>query len=128
MMYEVLKACQYCGKIHDVTAVCDKKPQPKYYAKRKTRIDKFRSTARWQSVRLEVLERDKNLCRYCFPNAITVRSLEVHHIVPIKEAWDKRDDIDNLVTLCHFHHDLAEQGEISRTELLILAANPPVKI
>ena len=44
--------------------------------------------------------------------------LEVHHIVPIEEDYTKRLDSSNLITLCRYHHEMAEANEISKEELL----------
>lgn len=47
----------------------------------------------------------------------TTDALEVHHIEPIAEAWGSRLDWDNLITLCRAHHEMAEDGRISREAL-----------
>ena len=41
----------------------------------------------------------------------------MHHIISLEEDYNKRLDSDNLITLCRYHHELAEKGEISREEL-----------
>ena len=51
---------------------------------------------------------------------IETHDLEVHHIVPIKEDWNKRLDDSNLITLTRLVHEQAEDGTISREELLKL--------
>ena len=40
--------------------------------------------------------------------------LEVHHIVPLEEDESLAYDWANLITLCRYHHELAERGEIPR--------------
>ena len=45
----------------------------------------------------------------------------MHHIVPITDAWDDRLNDDNLITLCREHHEMAEQGKISRETLRLIA-------
>nr|WP_237068746.1 HNH endonuclease [Lysinibacillus sphaericus] len=54
--------------------------------------------------------------------------LEVHHIEPIANAWDKRLEDDNLISLCRYHHELAEKGTIPAKELknIILESTPQV--
>lgn len=47
--------------------------------------------------------------------------IEVHHIVPIHEDWDRRLDDDNLISLCAYHHKMADSGQIPRDELLAIA-------
>ena len=46
--------------------------------------------------------------------------LEVHHIIPIKENYELRLEDSNLITVCEYHHELAEQGTIPRGELLAI--------
>jgi len=43
--------------------------------------------------------------------------LEVHHIERIADAWDKRLEDNNLISLCRYHHELAEKGTIPAKEL-----------
>lgn len=47
-------------------------------------------------------------------NELTYKDLEVHHIVPLHEDFDRRLDDDNLISLCQYHHDMADSGVISR--------------
>ena len=47
----------------------------------------------------------------------------MHHIIPLEEDYNKRLDSDNLITLCRYHHELAEKGEISREELQEIIAD-----
>ena len=46
--------------------------------------------------------------------------LEVHHIEKVMKEIEKSFEIDNLISLCIFHHKQAEQGLISKQELLDL--------
>uniref|UniRef100_UPI0020BF65E9 HNH endonuclease n=1 Tax=Lysinibacillus sp. D4B2_S17 TaxID=2941225 RepID=UPI0020BF65E9 len=54
--------------------------------------------------------------------------LEVHHIEPIANAWDKRLEDNNLISLCRYHHELVEKGSIPAEELknIILESTPLV--
>lgn len=38
--------------------------------------------------------------------------------MPIKEDYELRLEDSNLITVCEYHHELAEQGTIPREELL----------
>jgi len=51
-------------------------------------------------------------------NQYTYDNLEVHHVVPLEENFDKKLDNDNLVTICEYHHEKAESGEIPRDVIL----------
>lgn len=53
------------------------------------------------------------------------RRLSAHHIIPLAEDYDRRLDDDNLITLCSYHHELAERGVIPRPLLLELARASP---
>ena len=116
----MLKSCQYCGKIHDSKIICSKKPQRKRY---KTEADKFRWTSNWQKKREEIKQRDLYLCQICIRELYNTKTkyntedLEVHHNIPINENYNKRLDNDNLITVCHYHHEMCESEEISREEV-----------
>lgn len=60
--------------------------------------------ARWQKRRLEVMQRDKFLCRIC-PTPEEGAFLNVHHLVyyPGRYAWEYDDT--ELLTLCAPCHD-----------------------
>ena len=97
-----------------------------------TEADKFRKSKRWTNKSIEVRQRDRYLCRVCEANLYNTvqqfnyNELDVHHIIPINEDYDKRLDNDNLITLCRFHHKLAEDGKIPREVLYSLINNPPL--
>ncbi len=119
----MLKSCKYCGRIHEENYICKFKPKRKDF-KDKNNIDKFRSTRKWTRKSLYIKERDSNLCQICIRNLYNTtltynyKDLQVHHIIPIREEWDKRLEDTNLITLCPYHHKLAEIGNIKRDELL----------
>ncbi len=114
----MLKICSVCGKIHDFNKVCRRKTTKKY-----TEANKFRKTYKWTEKSKYIKQRDNYLCQVCLLDKhntnykYTYRELEVHHIIPLEEDYNKRLDNDNLITLCRYHHELAEKGEISREEL-----------
>lgn len=121
----MLKSCSRCGKIHDFNKTCYKNRQVRGL----TDADKFRKTNKWHQKSLMIRERDKNLCRCCLANiydtyqTFNFNKLEVHHITPLEEDFNKRLDDDNLITLCCFHHKLADNNKISR-EILYKLVNP----
>ena len=142
----MLKACSRCGRIHPHTLPCPGRPGSEKNSKERfkyknprwnkkiTDAVRFRRTAAWQKKRLEVLERDRYLCKVCLTKKYLCsspadnRHLQVHHIVPIEEDAARKLDEDNLISLCPFHHRMAEEGEIPRAELFALANIPPGKI
>lgn len=123
----MLKSCPYCGRMHPVWYECPKKPKRKWYPKRRGQIERFRSTATWQKKREEVLTRDHYLCHVCLDadHRINNRGLSVHHITPLGKDFERRLDIDNLITLCSKHHDEAEHGLIPANRLRELAKTSP---
>lgn len=113
----MLKSCSYCGRIHKRGEVCPSKPKRK---KEPNRINKFRWSRKWANKRKQINKRDNHLCQICIRKLYNTTqqynftNIEVHHIVPIHEDWDKRLDDDNLICLCAYHHKMAEVGEIPR--------------
>ncbi len=114
----MLKTCTVCGKIHDFNKVCRRKKTQK-----NTEASKFRKTYKWTEKSKYIKQRDNYLCQVCLLDKYktnyryTYKDLEVHHIVSIEEDYNKRLDSDNLITLCRYHHEMAERGDISREEL-----------
>ncbi len=58
---------------------------------------------------------------YLTSKTLTYNALSVHHIVPLSEDPSRALDPTNLITLCPLHHELAEDGTISRAELSQIA-------
>lgn len=119
------KSCPKCGGIHLQGERC---PLAKRGTdKTKTADNKefvFRSSQAWKDMREVIKERDGYCCAYCRythdkinKDKFVTEGLSVHHIVPLKEGFDKRLDSENLITLCARCHARAEKGEISKDEL-----------
>ena len=127
----MLKACSRCGRIHERGFVC--MPRTTYKQERNSQADKFRNTSVWRQKSEDIKTRDMHLCRICLTKQYNTvlqynsRKLSVHHIVPLAEDYDKRLDDDNLITLCSYHHELAEHDRIPR-RLLRDLARVPVKL
>lgn len=118
----MLKSCKHCGSIHQRNYQCPSKP---VRVKQATHIDKFRWSKAWQRKRATIRDRDKHLCQLCMrrvPKRYTFDNIEVHHIIPIYEDWDRRLDEDNLICLCASCHKQAELRQVSR-ELLFDIVN-----
>jgi 5-methylcytosine-specific restriction endonuclease McrA len=109
--------CSRCGIVRR-GHICPHKTYRK--RERNSKADKFRSGNLWTAKSIEIRTRDRYLCRVCEANLYnTIRQynsegLEVHHIIPLAEDYNKRLDNDNLITLCNYHHKLAEDGHIPR--------------
>lgn len=108
-------------------------PRTAYKQERNSQVDKFRNTSAWRQKSEDIKTRDMHLCRICLTKQYNTvlqynsRKLSVHHIVPLAEDYDKRLDDDNLITLCSYHHELAEHDRIPR-RLLRDLARIPVKL
>lgn len=125
----MLKTCVYCGRLHDSKTVCEQKPKRGIYS-RSEKLCKFRNSSKWKRKREEIKKRDKNICIYCFfdkksSKKFNAVNLSVHHIDGLEEAYEKRLDNNNLVTLCRYHHELADAGKITKSELIELLKSTP---
>ncbi len=115
----MLKSCSRCGMIHDFNHNCYKNRQ----VRGASNADKFRTTYKWHKKSEEIRERDSHLCRVCLANIFNTNTiynfdkLEVHHIIPLEEDINKALDDDNLITLCCYHHKLADNKIIPRNIL-----------
>ena len=129
----VLRSCRYCGRIHDIKYICPKKPKKKR-KQYDTEAVEFRRTNAWKKKSLDIRERDHYLCQVCIRAAymtyrpLTHHDISVHHIIPISEDKDLALDDENLITLCAFHHELAESGQIPRSELQKIVQETTVHI
>lgn len=118
----MLKSCSRCGKIHEYNHTCYKYKQVRGYSD----ADRFRKTYKWHKMSEYIRTRDNHLCRCCIANIYNTHTqfnfdkLEVHHIVPLEEDLSRRLDEDNLITLCCYHHKLADSGTIPRNILVKL--------
>ena len=59
---------------------------------------------KWKRLRESVLSRDNYLCQDCLASNRLVAAEEVHHIIEVKEDWNKRYEEDNLISLCKSCH------------------------
>ena len=99
-----LKACDGCKcKIE-----LERKQNTKHYTKatyeRDSKYNKFYKSKVWNSVRQLAIIRDHALCKDCLAKNTITSYNTVHHIIPIKEDWSKKLDIDNLICLCESCH------------------------
>ncbi|NFH68860.1 HNH endonuclease [Clostridium botulinum] len=115
----MLVSCNKCGRIHERGFKC-KNNIKQVYAKRETLASRFRNTKVWRDKRKDIINRDKALCQICIRNLHNTlprqynNKVQVHHITPVSEDYDKRLDDDNLITLCTYHHSMAEHEQIER--------------
>lgn len=83
--------------------------QGEYNRYNKERTDReytdFYKSKEWLVVRAIALARDRYQCVMCRNKGIITKATMVHHIVPVKKDWNKRLDINNLMSLCDACHN-----------------------
>ena len=135
----MLKSCKHCGRIHDSKQICAQKAA---VCRRRKKDDteqiKFRNRNVWKKKREEVKARDHYMCQACLhkltengSSRINGENLSVHHIIPLVDDADREYALDDdwLITLCEYHHKLADAGAIKAKVLHEIAVanghNPP---
>jgi len=98
----------------------DRKDYHKHYdqTKRDQRAKIFYNSDAWLAVREEALIRDIYLCQECLRRKKITPADMVHHIVPLRDDWDKGLDLDNLESLCSACHNREhpEKGTAKKQE------------
>ena len=112
----MLKACSKCGKIHDKYFNCGAGALPK------TQEQKLRNKSKWHKKSEDIRNRSFNLCAICRElGEINYKNIEVHHIIKLREDPNLLLEDSNLISLCSFHHKLADKGAYSSEYLKELA-------
>lgn len=98
-----LKICNY-PRCNNLTkkSYCDKHNNYTYYNNKRSNDKemKFYRTKEWRDKRSEALKRDCYVCQRCGADATVV-----HHIVEVRQDYNKRLDIDNLESVCSSCHN-----------------------
>ena len=113
----MFKVCVRCGKIVPMDHKCNLSRTYK-----KTMVDKLRSKYNWTRKSMEIREKSNHLCAVCKDrNIISFGDTQVHHIEKLNDRPDLMFDNYNLITLCRYHHKLADNGRIDKGYLKKLA-------
>ena len=104
---------KYCDK-HKEDANKHHKTYDKYKRDRRS-MSLYHSVA-WRKLRRQALIRDEWLCQMCLKEGILTQAKIGDHIIPIKQDWDKRLDIDNIQSLCMSCHNKKTNEENKKTE------------
>ena len=110
-----LTECRYKGcysLTRNKNGYCDEHQE---YFKQKEN-ERFRNSAfnsfywskEWKKIRESALIRDNYLCQDCLKLGRITKATDVHHIIKLKIDYKKRNDIDNLVSLCKKCHKLRD--------------------
>ena len=117
--------CKYCGVVRRGHQCPHRKT---YHKKGNKKSDAFRKTKMWTNKSIEIRQRDRYLCQVCLRNLYNTldflnhKNVDVHHITPIEEDYNRRLDNDNLISLCRYHHKMADDGKIPRKVLYDIVA------
>ena len=56
------------------------------------------------------MEKDQRIDVYLYMTKGEIKNADtVHHIIPLRDEWEKRNDLDNLMSLNHETHSMIEQ-------------------
>lgn len=112
----IYRKCTECGKKVEYGTKCvceaDKdKQRYKTYAKNRmkdkeeARRQRFYSSDNWIRLRDTARSKFNGLCIMCLIKDNKVKSEDyVHHIHNTKDYWERRLELNNLITLCSSHH------------------------
>lgn len=84
-----------------------------YDKRREKNISDFYHSKRWQGIRLVALQRDNYLCQDCLKEKKITEAEHVHHTYEVKDNWERRFDIDILVSLCQPCHNRRHGGKVN---------------
>lgn len=99
-------------KARPATPVRDKRAsRRRYEAKRKAtpdlaKAERYRRSPAWARLRARVM-RDHPICQSCG----TCCASQVHHVVPIRQAYDRAFQQSNLMAVCSTCHAKLEREE-----------------
>lgn len=105
----IWKRCSRCGKRLPTGVTCDciKQRHKEYnqYSRDKTSADFYDSTD-WKKMRKRVMQIYDGMDLYLYETTGEVVAAEtVHHIEPLKDNWDKRLDVMNLIPVSASTHN-----------------------
>lgn len=107
------KRCSRCGKrIPSGTACPCVKARHKEYDRysRDKKSKQYYDSREWEKARASALDADEHIDVYLFMTEGRIEIADsVHHIIPLKEAWEERNSLGNLISLNHDTHSMIEQ-------------------
>ena len=118
------KLCSKCGAVVPLgETYCDNcKPQKKVTREEleiddseeaDARAEAFYCSKQWKLFRKGILARDHYLCVNCAAHGRLSVASDVHHIVRVKQDWNKRFDSSNCISLCKACHNRADRQGVS---------------
>lgn len=105
----IYKRCTRCGKKLPIGTKCEcMKARHKEYDRtsRDSARSAFYKSKEWQILREQAMEMYGGIDIYSYYVLGKIEKADmVHHIVPIEEDWNKRNDIDNLIPNTNSNHE-----------------------
>ncbi len=109
----IYKRCSRCGKRlpQGTSCGCLKQRHREYDRYSRDRKSKdFYNSREWLKKRADVMEIDDGIDVYVYmTTGEIVLADTVHHIIPLRDDWEKRLDETNLMSLNHDTHSIIEQ-------------------
>lgn len=108
----IYKRCGRCGKRIPSGSRCPcGKVRHKEYDRysRDKKSKQYYDSSEWSRSRAAALEADQNYDVYIFMTEGRILGADtVHHIIPLKEDWNQRNNMENLMSLHHDTHSFIE--------------------
>ena len=107
------KRCSRCGQRIPSGSTCPcikarHKEYDRYSRDRKSK--QFYGSRQWLLIRSAAMAADDGIDVYLFmTEGMLVPADTVHHIIPLQDDWQKRMDINNLMSLSNGTHSMIEQ-------------------
>lgn len=119
----VYSICGNCGREIEQGSKCicgiDKERYKRYnkyvrWNKDNVLYSRFYSSAEWIRLSKYIRSKYNNMCLMCLLEEGKINVADVtHHIIPIRKDFGKRLQEDNLITLCHNHHNRIDHKHIT---------------
>lgn len=111
------KRCSRCGARILVGATCACMPQWEAMRQRDYDIHRrnkksrnFYNSGEWRAARQQALLLDEGIDVYLYMTKGQIAIADVvHHIIPLSDDWNKRTDVNNLMSLHHTTHGELEK-------------------
>lgn len=107
------KRCNRCGKrIPSGTSCPCVKARHKEYDRysRDKKSKQYYDSGEWEVSRTTALDMDGGIDVYLFMTEGRIEIADtVHHIIPLKDDWERRNDTSNLMSLHHDTHSMIEK-------------------
>lgn len=97
-------ASGYCEEHKEEFKEKERERRKRFIKYNNDKFNQFYWTKAWKDKRDYILCRDNHLCQDCLRNKKITVATDVHHIIKLRIAWDKRLDDDNLISLCSNCH------------------------